>query len=48
MRKLTSEKKVELFDGAKKLIIEVLVEVISGVISKLISGGGRRHTLASA
>lgn len=32
-------KKVELYDGLKKLLIEVLVEVITGVVSKLISGG---------
>lgn len=32
-------KKVELYEGAKKLLIEILVEIISGVISKLISGG---------
>ena len=32
-------RKVEIYDGMKKFIIEVLVEVISGVIIKLISGG---------
>ena len=32
-------RKVEIYDGMKKFIIEVLVEVISGVILKLISGG---------
>ena len=38
-------KKVELYEGAKKLLIEILVEVITGVISKLISGGtgGRQN-----
>ena len=40
MRKLelTAEKKVQLFDTFKKFFVEVMVEVISGVISKLISG----------
>jgi hypothetical protein len=32
-------KKVELYEGVKKLLIEILVEVITGVVSKLISGG---------
>lgn len=32
-------KKVELYESLKRLVIEVLVEVISGVITKLIAGG---------
>lgn len=32
-------KKVEFYDGLRKFIVDVLVEVISGVILKLISGG---------
>jgi hypothetical protein len=32
-------KKIEVYEAMKKLIVEVLVEVISGVIAKLISGG---------
>jgi hypothetical protein len=38
-------KKVEFFEMLKKLVIEILIEVISGVISKLVSGGAPGHTL---
>ena len=32
-------KKVEFYEGARKILVEILVDVIAGVISKLISGG---------
>jgi hypothetical protein len=32
-------KKVEFYDALRKFIVDVLVDVISGVILKLISGG---------
>lgn len=37
--KMSAEQKVAVYEGMKKLVIEVLVEVISGVIAKLVSGG---------
>ena len=32
-------KKVEFYEGLRKFIVDVLVDVLSGVILKLISGG---------
>lgn len=46
--KLNQEKKLELYEGIRKLVVEILVETISGVISKLISGGAAGRTLKEA
>lgn len=39
-----SEIRLQMYEGAKKLIVEILVEVISGVIAKFLSGTPGRQT----
>lgn len=38
-----SEVRLQMYEGAKKLIVEILVEVISGVIAKFLSGAPGLH-----
>jgi hypothetical protein len=47
--RINDKVKLQMYEAARKIIVELLVEVISGVISKLFFGGAPgRHTLERA